>query len=430
MPAEWPSCTAVRDVDPIPTAALHSRHDGRAITTWCSITMVPASHPTALAALLALLLLASSSPSVLAAAAGAKSASGGGASDGRNLQLPAADNYGRRNPSCSIVLAKECLAARTTGGFGGCEFCAGSHAKDLHDAGCLQPQITSFCNNSAPSPGPPAPPNPPAPGPPPPPGPTPPPWPWSGLWQCSQVPFSGRDAQCMRMPVDQPSGGVYNNSLCGGRCQPCSPPTPCPPPPPPPPPGPADPQCSKPYSNVSDAWRAVTNWHGAGPGGKTMGDLKLGDSHCNQYTHATGVGGGGWFRFVGAGGDALSQYARADGHCGTDKPGFLSAWNTTTDGVGTGCNCGSGDSCTGPPCDYNSPGSYPAWGEGVVEMIVCFDFNSGCGNNVPVGLVQCDGFLLFRLPYTPDCFSAYCTDHAESGERLTRMRDDVYNRPT
>ena len=399
---------------------------------------MPASRPAPALVVVALLLLAT----LTSAVAGAK----GGA------------------PSCAGALAKQCLAARTTGGFGGCEFCAGSHAKALHRAGCLQPQIESFCH-SAPGP-PPGPstqwqcshcenngqcrqvstvnpscevhnnsqcsgqcPPPPAPGPPPP-GPTPPPWPWSGLWQCSQVPFSAKPAQCMRVPVDQPSGGVYNNSLCGGRCPPCSPPTPCPPPSPPPPPGPADPQCSKPYSNVSDAWRAVTNWHGTGPGGKTMGDLKVGDSHCNQYTQATGVGGGGWFRFVGAGGDALSQYARADGHCGTDKPGFLSAWNTTTDGVGTGCNCGSGDSCTGPPCDYNSPGSYPAWGEGVVEMIVCFDFNSGCGNNVPAGVVRCDGFLLFRLPYTPDCFSAYCTDHAESGERLTRMRDDVYNRPT
>ena len=51
-----------------------------------------------------------------------------------------------------MALAKECLADRTTGGFGGCEFCAGSHAKELHDAGCHQPQIKSFCN-SAPSPG-------------------------------------------------------------------------------------------------------------------------------------------------------------------------------------------------------------------------------------------------------------------------------------
>ena len=42
-------------------------------------------------------------------------------------------------------------------------------------------------------------------------------------------------------------------------------------------------------------------------------------------------------------------------------------------------------------------------------MLVCFDFNGGCGNNVPVGVVACDGFLLFRLPYAPDCYSEYCT---------------------
>lgn len=143
-----------------------------------------------------------------------------------------------------------------------------------------------------------------------------------------------------------------------------------------------------------------------------MGDVALGDSHCNKYTQATGVGGGGWFRFVGAGGDALSLFARGDGHCGTDEPGYLSAWNSSVDGVGTGCNCDPSDpgtSCSGPPCGYLSPGRYPAVVEGVVEMVVCFDYDGGCGNNVLVGVVRCDGFLLFRLPHTPDCFSAYCT---------------------
>ena len=142
-----------------------------------------------------------------------------------------------------------------------------------------------------------------------------------------------------------------------------------------------------------------------------MGDVELGDSNYNKYTQATGVGGGGWFRFVGAGGDALSLFARADGHCGTDEPGYLSAWNVSV--VGTGCNCDpsdpTGTSCTGPTCDYDSPGRYPTVAEGVVEMLVCFDYNSGCGNNVHVGVVQCDGFLLFRLPHTPSCFAAYCT---------------------
>ena len=108
----------------------------------------------------------------------------------------------------------------------------------------------------------------------------------------------------------------------------------------------------------------------------------LGDSDCNQNTQATGVGGGGWFRFVGVGGDALALFARATEHCGTDLPGYLSAWNTKTDGVGTGCHCGSGGSCTGPPCDYGSPGSYPTRAEGVVEMIVCFDFDPNCGNTL------------------------------------------------
>ena len=44
-------------------------------------------------------------------------------------------------------------------------------------------------------------------------------------------------------------------------------------------------------------------------------------------------------------------------------------------------------------------------------MIACFDEGSGdtCMNPVTVGLVNCNDFLLWRLPYAPDCNEADCT---------------------
>ena len=60
-----------------------------------------------------------------------------------------------------------------------------------------------------------------------------------------------------------------------------------------------------------------------------------------------------------------------------------------------------------------------------MQMTVCFhDGNNGhdCGNSAQVGVVRCEGFLLWRLPNPPPwagsaqngyCDSAYCT--ASSG---------------
>ena len=63
------------------------------------------------------------------------------------------------------------------------------------------------------------------------------------------------------------------------------------------------------------------------------------------------------------------------------------------------------------------PGRYPAATEGVVEMTVCFDTrwpgqHQQCGWHELVGVVRCDGFLLWRLPYAGDCGFAYCTTSA------------------
>jgi hypothetical protein len=44
-------------------------------------------------------------------------------------------------------------------------------------------------------------------------------------------------------------------------------------------------------------------------------------------------------------------------------------------------------------------------------MTVCFDQGSGytCNHHVAVGVVRCDGFLLWRLADAPDCAFGYCT---------------------
>ena len=90
------------------------------------------------------------------------------------------------------------------------------------------------------------------------------------------------------------------------------------------------------------------------------------------------MGGGRWYRLAGSGGDALPLTSPGYGHCGTLYPGWLSG------------------------------GRYPAAAEGVAEMTACFDGSSPCYGHAAVGVVRCDGFLLWRLADAPDC-SGYCT---------------------
>ena len=140
-------------------------------------------------------------------------------------------------------------------------------------------------------------------------------------------------------------------------------------------------QCFAPYTTLRDSWRST----GTGSG-----------SHCDQSSK-TGVGGGRWYRFAGAGGDALPLTSPGVNHCGTRYPGWLSGWATPQGGGG-------------PPGSYSGAGRYPAMAEGVVESTVCFDDGNGpCYYPVQVGVVRCGGFLLWRLPDAPYCSLGYCT---------------------
>ena len=107
------------------------------------------------------------------------------------------------------------------------------------------------------------------------------------------------------------------------------------------------------------------------------------------------MGGGRWYRLAGSGGDALPLSPPGDHHCGTYATGWLSGW------------AGEGD----PPPSYSGAGRYPAAAEGVAEMTACFDYgtNRPCYRHAAVGVVRCDGFLLWRLADAPTCDAGYCT---------------------
>ena len=109
------------------------------------------------------------------------------------------------------------------------------------------------------------------------------------------------------------------------------------------------------------------------------------------------MGGGRWYRFAGSGGDALPLSDPGFFHCGTGATGWLSGW------AGEGA----------PPTSYSGAGRYPAAAEGVAEMTACFDWGGGtsypCRFHAAVGVVRCDGFLLWRLADAPICGYGYCT---------------------
>ena len=105
------------------------------------------------------------------------------------------------------------------------------------------------------------------------------------------------------------------------------------------------------------------------------------------------MGGGRWYRLAGSGGDALPLSHPGDYHCGTHATGWLSGW------------AGEGD----PPQSYTGAGRYPAAAEGVAEMTACFaGYSSPCDSHAAVGVVRCEGFLLWRLA-DAGCSCGYCT---------------------
>ena len=179
------------------------------------------------------------------------------------------------------------------------------------------------------------------------------------------------------------------------------------------------PQCAEPYVTVSDAWRATTRRRlganitrlgkdeGLGPGGKPMGDVPLDseilardDKQCGLQHQATGLGAGRWYRFSGAGGNALPLRSPGSHRCGTSATGWLSGWpwppssaaailtddgnanavggnNVTTQTMPTTVASNAGiELATGPSVDYGEAGQYPVASDGVVDAVVCWHYYS------------------------------------------------------
>lgn len=183
-----------------------------------------------------------------------------------------------------------------------------------------------------------------------------------------------------------------------------------------------NPQCYEPFNIVKDAWRATSSAVG------NHGDCAGGNGCTDNCEQATSVGGGGWYRFMGTGGDALALSTPGAYHCGTAFTGWLSGWDASAHTCRTandcpgwmpdasgGCSseCSSRSACDSgrcaPPNRYTTTGRYPAAAEGVVEMSVCFDGGRACAEHAVVGVVRCGSFLLWQLPYAPGCDRGYCT---------------------
>ena len=297
-----------------------------------------------------------------------------------------------------------------------CLACAGQHASSLHKS-CTGAQIESLCKGGL----------------------NPPP-PLSEFYVACTTLTAVSFASSMR-------GGLITVAACGAA------------------------PCGGGYINVSNAWRSVKN-KGAeqdGPGGRATNctwsiptptkGAKLGMTDAQSatdspgagcitgYYTATGLGGGPWYRFVGAGGDALPTTPPGGSHCGTQGAGWLSGWahgdlrcNGTSGsyrpppcgpaGEGGLCggslNQGTPDRCM-PPKDYKVAGAYPAAGaHAPTNVTVCSDMNSPtdpkwmkpeyCDSPVVAGVVRCEaGFLLWRLPYARLCGSGYCTAPSGGG---------------
>ena len=242
--------------------------------------------------------------------------------------------------------------------------------------------------------------------------------------------------------------------------------------------------CGIQYTTVNDAWRAIGNeccsdmndngrclgpnvtdrsgWLIPTPnktaGFKNMGDAQGTAQWCPHSQESHTVGGDRWFRFEGAGGDALPLTPPPGGfgeqpescdttpnhwpphgrlYCGTTNAGWLSGWKWPAKP-----DCSSSDDCPWniqaeniectprgcAPGDRMPAGAkirnvtrtplgrYPTAEEGVVNMTACFVgfYGAGgglgsCADYATVGVARCEDFLLWRLPYAPGCNHGYCT---------------------
>jgi cysteine-rich repeat protein len=140
------------------------------------------------------------------------------------------------------------------------------------------------------------------------------------------------------------------------------------------------PQCSQPYTELSEADRSKTFNDGDG-------NVEICDSTTGVIASCPGGGcstdwaGAGWYRFTGAAGTKMPESPPTEFSCGTDSPGWL-----------------------------DDP--HPAPEDGVQLADVCF-MSVGvptpiCELHILIEVVNCDGFYLYHLfPLTDKC-RRYC----------------------
>lgn len=88
----------------------------------------------------------------------------------------------------------------------------------------------------------------------------------------------------------------------------------------------------------------------------------------------------GWYRFTRGAGNQMAESCVIGGHCGTDRPGWLS-------------------------------GIHPSVAEGAVKRTVCFYGPSGCCHySTEISVRNCGGFYVYRLGKPPNvrCPFRYC----------------------
>jgi hypothetical protein len=153
-------------------------------------------------------------------------------------------------------------------------------------------------------------------------------------------------------------------------------------------------RCFEPYElQPAEPWRATTNVVPHGP------------YHCDGATKVfpsdiltTPRLGERWVRLVGPAGDALPTAPPGGGHCGTYGAGWLSGWGAAAAGWELPAAAGE------PPLSYATNGTLPTSRDGVVLATVCFavgDSGNTCSHSVPIAVLNCGTFMLWRLPDVP-----------------------------
>ena len=203
-------------------------------------------------------------------------------------------------------------------------------------------------------------------------------------------------------------------------------------------PGAVDAFCFANYHTLDEPWRSVT--------ADNPGPQHHDNDQRGQDSYIPHPMGQGWYRFVGAGGDALPlsnpgscEPSDACTHrCGTDHPGWLNGVDLSA------ClQCAAGEAvwqcCTGSAySDVQSflkagglPGptpvrsSYPEPGQGVTSRLVCFGNGATEGGGCPgtiVSVLNCGSFLLWELGNTPNAYQGYCTTDSGFSTKIAQAR--------